>query len=219
MLRCVNCGYSQNLSGIAKCEKCGTLLSGNTPPVLSENEYVSKTIDGQAANQPSWDGSISSKPNMVGACGGCGYPLSGNVQFCPNCGNPIILKESPLQEVRKVTPLSEKKGIFKGGTIDPWQSKKGGGFTLTPVARDGELAFASISFSGDKFELNRDNLEPSNNTITSKGQAIISQNTNGNWVIENRSQKQTTFIRIDSVVELKKGDYLLMGDRLFKFDF
>jgi hypothetical protein len=40
----------------------------------------------------------------------------------------------------------------------------------------------------------------------------------GNWYLENRSEMQTTFLRIDGEIKLEKGDILLLGDRMFEFD-
>jgi hypothetical protein len=213
-MRCNNCGYSQSPSGAVKCEKCGSALnSGNDQPVAPSNEFVSKTINGEQASQPAWDPSASSRPKNT--CKNCGYPVSGDVQFCPNCGNSY----SDKKEIKNQVSDNKNPIPNKAGTIDPWKSKKGGKFMLTPIARENEDTLAPISFNGSKIELNRDNLDPNNNTITSKVQAIISQDNNGNWVIENQSTRQTTFVRIEGPLELKKGDYILMGDRLFKFDF
>jgi hypothetical protein len=101
-------------------------------------------------------------------------------------------------------------------TVNPWSKRKEASFTLRLLAREGETAKADLEFEGST-ELNRANLEPSNTTITGKTQAVIEYQ-DGTWYITNKSALQTTFIRVDEPVQLKKGDVILMGDRTFEFN-
>lgn len=71
-------------------------------------------------------------------------------------------------------------------------------------------------FSGPKTILNRDNTDPENPSITSRQQAAIS-NINGKWVITDLSDQQTTFVRPSEGYELRDGDTILLGNRLFIF--
>jgi predicted component of type VI protein secretion system len=60
-------------------------------------------------------------------------------------------------------------------------------------------------------------LDPDNNTITSKTQAIF-EFRDGGWYLTDKSEQQTTFIRASGTVKLEKGDVILMGNRKFIFD-
>lgn len=102
-------------------------------------------------------------------------------------------------------------------TVNPWSQRRQPGFKLRPVPREGEQIKAELEFEGESVDLNRANLEPSNTTITSKGQALFEYR-DGVWYISNKSSMQTTFIRVDGALPVKKGDILLLGDRLFEFD-
>ena len=100
-------------------------------------------------------------------------------------------------------------------TVNPWSKRKQASFTLHPLSREGEPLKEALSFEGTT-ELNRANMDPANTTITSKIQAVI-EHRDGQWYIANESALQTTFIRVDEPTPLKKGDVILMGDRLFQF--
>jgi hypothetical protein len=66
-------------------------------------------------------------------------------------------------------------------------------------------------------KLNRDKLDPGNNTITSKTQAEINY-VEGKWMIENFSRLETTFFQVLRPIELKKGDVIVMGSLKFRID-
>ncbi len=73
-----------------------------------------------------------------------------------------------------------------------------------------------IEYEGSEVSLNRDNTETSNASITSKVQAVVS-NDNGTWYIEDRSEQHTTFVLASRRIELHDGDMILLGNRLFEF--
>jgi|GEM_PF-1565215 len=102
-------------------------------------------------------------------------------------------------------------------TVNPWSQRKNQNFALKPLSREGEQLKAELHFEGHFIELNRSNLEPSNASITNKVQALI-EFRDGSWYLINKSSQQTTFIRVEGAVPIKKGDVLLLGDRLFEFD-
>ena len=68
----------------------------------------------------------------------------------------------------------------------------------------------------ERVELNRDNIDPSNGTITSKVQAELSFE-NGRWFLIDRSEQKTTFVHVSEKTEIKDGDTILMGDRRLIF--
>lgn len=64
--------------------------------------------------------------------------------------------------------------------------------------------------------LNRSNTDSNNNSITSREQAVMTHE-NGEWFIENRSDLQTTLIRVDRRLKLEDGDVIVLGNRMFEF--
>jgi hypothetical protein len=80
-----------------------------------------------------------------------------------------------------------------------------------------ESEFSKIEYQGEYVELNRENLEEENNTITGKLQAIV-EFKDGKWFLTDKSRLNTTFIHPSVPTELKPGDIILFGDRQFKFE-
>lgn len=90
-------------------------------------------------------------------------------------------------------------------------------FSLTPVKKINEPAQpAPLEFKGQEAILNRANADPENLSITSRQQASIA-NIDGKWVITDLSDQQTTFVHPAPGHELKDGDMVLLGNRLFIF--
>lgn len=85
------------------------------------------------------------------------------------------------------------------------------------MPRGNETSQPDLHFKGERIELNRNRLEPSNTSITSKVQATIKL-IDGEWHIVDESSMQTTFVRASEPVKLKPGDIILMGDRKFTFN-
>lgn len=66
-------------------------------------------------------------------------------------------------------------------------------------------------------ELNRENTDPKNDTITSQLQAVITHE-NGKWNIVDKSELKTTFVQAVDKIELQKGGLILLGNQLYQFD-
>ena len=122
----------------------------------------------------------------------------------------------PTPEVRE--PVGKTWDI----TLNPWvraeqiQSPK---CSLTSISGNDEPTNdASLRFSGNVIQLNRGNTEPDNQTITSKTQAELSFE-NDKWYIQDKSALKTTYIYAGERKELKPGDIILLGNRLFIFDY
>lgn len=104
------------------------------------------------------------------------------------------------------------------GTVNPLVQRIIPEFQLTLQPREGEhLSKTKLDFEGESVSLNRDKLEPGNNSITSREQARITCE-DGKWYIEDKSQFQTTFVRAGRKTEIIDGDIILMGSRLFVFN-
>jgi len=185
-MRCNNCGW-ENPNGNQTCEKCGAPLQGGAS---AQNLDVHSTIR-------------ESKP------------------FEPQ--EPIdktITEPAPAQPSQpRVAPT-----VNYGGTVNPW-AMGGGGYSavghckLTPIMFQGEnprFAPQEIAFKGDYNELNRENLDPDNSTITSKVQALLTHK-DGKWYIQDKSSQKSTFVYAAEPTAIKTGDIILMGNRAFVF--
>lgn len=90
-------------------------------------------------------------------------------------------------------------------------------FVLKPIKRMEERRdFEEQEYEGKQVVLNRDNTERNNQSITSRQQAVISNN-DGHWYIEDKSEQRTTFVQAAQKIELHDGDIILLGNRLFEF--
>jgi hypothetical protein len=207
-IRCNNCGWD-NPVNLTNCEKCkATLkvtnhLTGNKEPSQNNLNPMAGTRRGMQPDKPFID-----EPNEIPCstdvsdiknleCPACGYPIRKGTKTCPSCHANIEFK--------------------KGRTVNPYNKEKEVTCFLKPKARKGEQEIPKIKLIGNSIILNRENLEQTNNTITSKIQAIVSFN-EGKWYVEDKSEQKTTFKQVKGAVDLQKGDIILMGDRLFEFD-
>ena len=102
-------------------------------------------------------------------------------------------------------------------TIDPYRSKMQ--CTLRPLDQDSKPGEAlEFTYNGSPIVLNRMNLDPQNNTITSKVQAQLSVTGDGRWVIENFSELKTTYIKVIKPMPIEKGDIIVFGNKQFLVD-
>lgn len=245
MIRCNNCGWSNTNSNV-RCEKCNAPLKGSmvdipkpepeSPP--SEPNYYPPTQAGQSAT-----GGFLDQHNVKN-CPYCGYPNSIDTQLCINCkkslifgqvNDPIINKEKEVvvpenDDIQKIYTL-DKKGkmirVIEGdganlgqqiikGTVDPYRQIKEVKCYLEPIVDGENNNKVLIECIGTNLKLNREGLEPGNNTITSKNQAVINYS-NGKFTLEDKSEQQTTFIQLNKPHILSNGDIILMGNRKFRF--
>lgn len=146
-------------------------------------------------------------------------------------GKPFEPQKPPRKTINDTIPDSEQpKSPTKptlnidGGTLPLWGGQ--GNFTptpyciLKPVIFPGENtrhAPEPVSIKGDYNELNRQLIDPDNNTITSKVQAILTHK-DGKWYIQNQSSHKTTYVFANEPIEVKSGDMILMGNRTFVFE-
>lgn len=89
---------------------------------------------------------------------------------------------------------------------------------LTPIMEEGETdCLKELTFRGTSHQLNRANLDPDNYTITSRVQAELTYE-NEQWFIKDCSQLQTTYLLCQDPIDLKDGDRILIGNRVFVFN-
>lgn len=171
-------------------------------------------------------------------CNNCGWDNPDGSQRCEKCNAPFEHKEetNPAQSMplggtlrEGSAPISEEPvshpsgpdAVEIGGTVPPWmqmqipQTRFCKLIPMENMPNERHLP-GEIELQGDSIELNRDNLEPSNNTISQKTQAILVFE-DGQWYIEDKSSYQTTYIHAAGKTPIKSGDVILMGNRRFTF--
>lgn len=232
-MRCLYCGWD-NAQGKENCEKCGKPLGGRSaeepksessskqnnhdkPTDKMVNIDPKSTIYRMPENLSSTSGKVDLKKTVREAlvsakkneCPICGLPLDSDGS-CPSCGKieestePV---EKKVSDDLKKTKRPERKVAVERSS-----------FTLTPISEStGEPEGNEIQYNGSSVMLNRDNTDPKNDTITSRNQAeIVCED--GKWMIKDESELKTTFVQAARRIELQKGDLILLGNQLFRFD-
>jgi len=214
-MRCNNCGF-ENASDATHCIKCNMALDRTAVkqaviPTRQEAPYAGTIADSQLSRlTPPPPGNT---PVSLIQCPhpDCGYPYSSELKVCPRCQRPAATAARPSTS-----------------TIDPYRIK----ITtetppappvchLLPVTKAGEQIETapkklSFTYQHQSIELNRDNLDPGNPSITGKVQAELTFE-DGAWQLKDKSELQTTFLLASEPTPLKDGDILLLGDRKFIF--
>lgn len=246
IMRCKNCGWPNkpNEKTCVKChaplEKDDFDLNlpceSESNPHMPESGYA-KTVreedvfgrgrgEGYDPHPIQPENNTPSKP-----CPKCGYPVRPGTDKCPNCKFP--LNDSTTQSNYKHTRMDSGDSYHKPtrlnnnnttknvrrGTVNPYMMNMGmdPSCLLKPLKRINERHEPEEQeYEGTEIILNRDNTEPNNHSITSRQQAILS-NEGGHWYIEDRSDQKTTFVQATSKIELHDGDLVLLGNRLFEF--
>jgi hypothetical protein len=123
-----------------------------------------------------------------------------------------------LEKPDTIPPFGYGHSPANDNTISIFKKKTS--FSLIPLKTDDDTipeGKAALTFEGNKVQLNRNNLDKANPTITSKIQAEIRQE-NGEWVLVNESKLRTTFIQVNGPTKIKKGDIIVFGDQRFLFE-
>lgn len=223
-MRCNFCGWD-NPEGKSNCEKCNkplsesfshehsgpTRLENNSqmhrPTSLEQSSSLKKTVRENVKIQ---DEQSATSATKMATCPLCGYPLEDGK--CANCGYSASgTKEVgiPLDGRKTIRP-NHKKQVQK-------IAEESIGFSLIPISDDcGKECGSPIAFNSYEVSLNRENVDPDNDTITSLCQAVVKY-TDGKWTIEDKSDLKTTFVQARQAVELENGDIILLGNQLYKF--
>ena len=110
-------------------------------------------------------------------------------------------------------PRNVPRGTFNPYTQPLVETPK---FKLTSVPRHTETTGQTTEFEGESVALKRGNLDKENYTISSQEHATV-ENIDNRWFISNKSSLKTTYIQVNSMTEIKDGDVVLIGDRMFIF--
>lgn len=214
-MRCTNCGW-ENPEGAQNCEKCKSPLKSvnEFEPVREASQEPNQILKGTISEANVFPGVNNPEPQGM-TCPKCGFPLRNGSGSCPQCG--YDLNNSSSNHVNQQVESKTSKPN-RNATVNPWANPVAtNGFTLCPVAWDNERNCpGEQNFSGEYHELNRENTDPGNNTITSKIQAEISYE-DGNWVLSDKSAQKTTFVYAGRKITLQDGDIIMLGNRRFVF--
>lgn len=214
-MRCQFCGW-ENPETKSTCEKCnqplvqtGSSIKSNVVSVPEEQVSDMQTQkDAQFNPKATVRETAANLSQPSDICPVCGYNLDGE-DVCPCCGASAAGKAADVVEMdfkKTVRPNHNQR-------FNPEQPQ---GFSLVRLS-ESEDVIASTKYDSDEVALNRDNTDPSNQTITSQIQAIVKKE-GSKWVITDQSALRSTFVQASRPIELQDGDLILLGDQLFRFE-
>jgi len=220
-MRCQFCGWD-NPQGKNTCEKCNKPLAEevyeNKPAVsepVSDNHNRPTDRQANAVFNPKEtlreaQAVIKTSGEDKSKCPECGYKLENG--SCASCGYSVVQPEEKSVHTGRVAAEVRK-------TVRPLRKgEKDGEFTLTPISEEtGVPEGEALSYEGNEVLLNRDNTDPKNQTITSATQAVV-RCEGGKWTVEDNSEYKTTFVQAARKIEIRKGDLILLGNQLYRFD-
>ncbi len=228
MKRCENCGFSNNDEAV-RCIKCNYMLSaqsgvdfgGEKSPVKSdESSQTQPTKVGIRVHTPAWDEQPAHTNATGGNCPQCEYPARTGETVCVRCGTSLhssplesapVHTASPASTVPPAVPNADTSKTVR--RVVP-ETKKG--YRLVAISLEDETEQRSIPLAGAHIVMNRDLLDSGNNSISRSGHASLSFR-DGQWWLENLSSLKSTFIQVNQPQQIREGDVILIGDRLFKF--
>lgn len=175
------------------CSNCGYEVPG-AEPAPEKDDVISQNI-------------LEKVKSRTNRCVKCNAEVSGEFHYCPHCGTLI-----PQPTINIFDRPSDEVAIEEEVPVP-------NRFSLTPVVGSGqpEPEALQFEFTDGSLILNRDNTAPGNRTITSKEQAEV-RFEEGKWILENRSEYDSTFVAATRPIELQPGDIILMGDQRFRFE-
>ena len=111
--------------------------------------------------------------------------------------------------------MKHNNNAFKS-TIPPSQYKPNS-ITLTALNPYDDPKFEPLElcFGDEETILNREKIEGDNPTISRNQQAVLSLE-EGRWYLENKSSLLTTALVLKEKHELKSGDIIMIGNRIFE---
>ena len=187
MVRCDHCGWSNNPDGAVKCQKCNQeLVYQPSVPSVNNTPDVRRTTP-------------------VG-CPKCGYPLSPDSSFCPNCGaaaavsaanDPSMkktMRDVSAASISDVQPEVDRRTL-KVTPSDHSSSPDKASFRLRPIDLDAPAAFAFGADADAAFEF-----------------------ADGQWFVTDQSGTGSTYVCATRRIALMKGDVVLIGGRRYKFE-
>ena len=223
-MKCHYCNWD-NPEGKTHCEKCNHLLQKDAP------ESSSHAHERPTTRKPADSASVNLKKTInenefKRMRGHMNETIQEESDLCPDCFHELEYGERPSCGYKKNKNRNEPKSedkmkANKNKETQRWNPKADmvkGRFALTPLSGKTRVPENDpITFAGNEIELNRENTDPENSTITSKTQAVVTFES-GKWSVADKSEFRSTFVQAARKVELQNGDLILLGNQLYRFD-
>lgn len=215
---CKNCRRRNPVNAL-RCLDCNSPLDGSI--VIDPRPKKPEIAKAPRSTSPRPEPLSPPQSTNLISCPSCNFANISISTKCSKCGAPLnasaVSSAHKPMKAKGDAPATITTQPIGTGTINPFiQNAKPGQFRLVPLENDIPDESHTIGFAGNNVVLNRSNLEPDNNTISSKGQAEIICN-DGKFSIKDKSTFKSTFIRVDEETELKNGDVILMGNKMYVF--
>lgn len=220
---CPRCGYAL-IPGMTQCPNCSYQLASAPKPAPAPmpNPPAPAPIPiSPAPAAPARYPTLVDQPLPVSAEPIPLNPIAGDSPIpsvTPLTPPPGFQSKAPIQPVENEASAQMQRN--ERGTVNVYTepgTEDVPAFSLTPVKKVNEpQQRPPVEFKGQEAILNRANVDPDNFSITSRRQASIA-NIDGKWVLTDLSDQQTTFVHAAPGHELKDGDMILLGNRLFIF--
>lgn len=181
------------------CAKCGYKVYDDDTPPAEEASAADESL-------------VEKVKNLTNTCPQCQADVPFAFQYCPYCGTEIPKKTIDLYSL--LDEANQKADEEPEPTpVEPSR------FTLTPIVAEGRQQpdVLQLELVEGCLVLKRNNIAPGNRTITSKEQAVV-RYADGQWVLENLSEYNSTFVAAIRPIVLQPGDVILMGDQRFRFE-
>jgi hypothetical protein len=187
---------------------------------------------GRSSEAPSWDGGAAKRPPAgksapsagVHRCEKCGYyPLRQPVSAdspCPNCENTGEASPSAPAAAAApvVTPAPQPKATASKGKTRRLSDFNIGDSEAEPViVLTDEKSGKKLAFSGVNLSLNRADLDPSNETISSKEHLQISV-FDGKLIVQDKSSNGATFVRATERTQVASGSSIIIGNKIYTIE-
>lgn len=220
MVKCSECGYSNNPASSDACIKCNSKLnllvpvnSAKPKPTVSN---MKKTQAGKGGLKKTIEGQQLSTTPM--ACSECSYSIRAGQSICPNCGHDNVGNvghDEPSISIRKSGPKTIRLNDFvTEEELEPIEEVIPS-FSLAPVhGKEKE----PIIKEGKEFILGRSDFDPEDMTISSKEHLKL-EFEDGEWYLSNTSTNEALFIQVKGRLKITDGQVLLIGQKkYYRFD-
>lgn len=204
MIRCKRCGASI-FEGATECSVCHAPLPVVQDPVVNDAEDV-----------PAGDSS-DFVCEMPDTCPNCGYPLRCGSAECPECGwrpDPSRMEDASSCGAHDDNSCEANDGSAVSEEEVQCGTDMEAGFVLEECDGNG-VAVRPVRFKGTEVMVGRADLDGSDLNISRKHAEFRFEN--GKWYVSDKSTYHRTYIVVESGRELKDGDLIMMGDKLFRF--
>ena len=111
-----------------------------------------------------------------------------------------------------ISQNDQTKSTRKFGEFDLNGNQADSGFTLI-----NEKTGQQVNYNGSSIIINRSNLDPGNNTISSTQHAEI-ENSENQWYIKDLSSNDSTFVQLKGELRLENKIRIILGDQIFRFE-